>query len=50
MSTLVEGRPFEQPEIFEFTSENLEQAKAHIAKYPPGRQASAVIGVKSDSV
>jgi NADH-quinone oxidoreductase E subunit len=35
--------PFEQPESFEFTPENLEQAKAHIAKYPPGRQASAVL-------
>ena len=35
--------PFEQPENFEFTSENLQQAKAHIAKYPPGRQASAVL-------
>jgi len=35
--------PFEQPESFEFTPENLEQAKAHIAKYPPDRQASAVL-------
>jgi NADH-quinone oxidoreductase E subunit len=35
--------PFEQPESFEFTPENLEQAKAHIAKYPPSRQASAVL-------
>jgi NADH-quinone oxidoreductase E subunit len=43
MSTPVEGLPFEQPESFEFTPENLEQAKAHIAKYPPGRQASAVL-------
>jgi NADH-quinone oxidoreductase E subunit len=43
MSTPVEGAPFEQPESFEFTPENLEQAKAHIAKYPPGRQASAVL-------
>jgi NADH-quinone oxidoreductase E subunit len=33
----------EQPESFEFAPENLEQAKAHIAKYPPGRQASAVL-------
>lgn len=32
---------FEQPETFEFTPENLELAKAHIAKYPEGRQASA---------
>jgi len=32
-----------QPEHFEFTPENLERALAHIAKYPPGRQASAVL-------
>jgi NADH-quinone oxidoreductase subunit E len=32
-----------QPESFEFTPENLAWAKAQIAKYPPGRQASAVI-------
>jgi NADH-quinone oxidoreductase subunit E len=34
---------FEQPASFAFTSENLEKARAHIAKYPPGRQASAVL-------
>ena len=28
---------------FAFTPENLAKAKAHIAKYPPGRQASAVL-------
>jgi NADH-quinone oxidoreductase E subunit len=33
----------EQPESFEFTPENLRLAEAHIAKYPPGRQASAVL-------
>jgi len=33
----------EQPESFAFTAENLAAAKAHIAKYPPGRQASAVL-------
>jgi NADH-quinone oxidoreductase E subunit len=43
MSTPVEGLPFAQPEGFEFTGENRERAKAHIAKYPPGRQASAVL-------
>jgi len=43
MSTLAEGPPFEQPAKFAFTAENLERAKAHIAKYPPGRQASAVL-------
>ena len=37
------GPPVEQPENFEFTPENLELAKANIAKYPPGRQASAVL-------
>jgi len=33
----------EQPESFAFTAENLAWAKAQIAKYPPGRQASAII-------
>jgi NADH-quinone oxidoreductase subunit E len=33
----------EQPEHFEFTPENRERATAHIAKYPPGRQQSAVL-------
>ena len=42
MNTM-EGPPVVQPEHFEFTPENLERAKAHIAKYPPGRQASAVL-------
>ena len=37
------GPAFEQPESFEFTPANLEKAKAHIAKYPKGRQASAVL-------
>jgi len=32
-----------QPPSFAFTPENLEWAKARIAKYPPGRQRSAVI-------
>ena len=43
MSTPVGAVNFEQPASFNFTPENLEQAKAHIAKYPPGRQASAVL-------
>ncbi len=34
---------FEQPEKFEFAPEVLRLAEAHIAKYPPGRQASAVL-------
>jgi NADH-quinone oxidoreductase subunit E len=33
----------EQPETFAFDAENLRLAKIHIAKYPPGRQASAVL-------
>ncbi len=32
-----------QPDSFEFTSGNLEWAKKQIAKYPEGRQASAII-------
>jgi NADH-quinone oxidoreductase E subunit len=35
--------PVEQPRSFAFTPENLAKAQAHIAKYPPGRQASAVL-------
>ena len=34
-----------QPPIFEFTPENLARASKEIAKYPPGRQASAVISL-----
>ena len=41
MSTQVGN--FEQPTSFEFTAKTLEMAKAHIAKYPEGRQASAVM-------
>ena len=33
----------QQPDSFAFTAENLEGAKRHIAKYPPRRQASAVM-------
>ena len=43
MSEAPEGAPFEQPASFAFTPENLAKAKAYIAKYPPGRQASAVL-------
>jgi NADH-quinone oxidoreductase E subunit len=43
MSDNANGAPVVQPESFAFTPENLEKAKAHIAKYPPGRQASAVL-------
>ncbi len=34
-----------QPASFAFTPENLERAKQAIAKYPPGRQASAVLAL-----
>jgi NADH-quinone oxidoreductase subunit E len=34
-----------QPASFAFAPENLERAKWHIAKYPPGRQASAVLAL-----
>jgi len=34
---------FEQPAEFSFTPENLEKAKWHMAKYPAGRQQSAVM-------
>lgn len=43
MSGPANTAPVEQPESFAFTPENLAKAKAHIAKYPPGRQASAVL-------
>jgi NADH-quinone oxidoreductase subunit E len=33
----------DQPESFDFTPANLEWAKGQVAKYPEGRQASAVI-------
>lgn len=35
----------DQPASFAFTPENMEWVKATIAKYPPGKQASAVIPV-----
>ncbi len=35
----------EQPLSFAFTSENLAWAKTEIAKYPPGKQASAVLAL-----
>jgi NADH-quinone oxidoreductase subunit E len=34
-----------QPPSFAFTAQNLDWAKAQIAKYPPGRQQSAVIPI-----
>jgi NADH-quinone oxidoreductase E subunit len=43
MSEHAPDKPFAQPASFAFTPDNLAKAKAHIAKYPPGRQASAVL-------
>jgi NADH-quinone oxidoreductase subunit E len=43
MNTSAATPPFEQPDSFDFTPENMRVAEAHIAKYPPGRQASAVL-------
>jgi NADH-quinone oxidoreductase E subunit len=43
VSTSNGGGAFEQPASFEFTAEKLERARVHIAKYPPGRQQSAVL-------
>ncbi|HVO04849.1 MAG TPA: NADH-quinone oxidoreductase subunit NuoE [Candidatus Cybelea sp.] len=38
-----DNHSFEQPTSFAFTPENLAQAQKHMAKYPKGRQASAVM-------
>ena len=38
-------QPGVQPDGFAFTPENRERALAYIAKYPPGRQASAVLAL-----
>jgi NADH:ubiquinone oxidoreductase subunit E len=35
----------EQPEKFEFTQENLDEANRIIKKYPKGRQQSAVMSL-----
>lgn len=43
MAGAVISQAFEQPATFAFTPENLEKAKWHIAKYPAGRQQSAVM-------
>ena len=45
MSGAVDTRPVDQPASFEFTPENLAKAKAAIAKYPAGRQQSAVLAL-----
>jgi NADH-quinone oxidoreductase E subunit len=43
MSAEHNDTPVAQPESFAFTAENLAKANYHIAKYPPTRQASAVL-------
>jgi NADH-quinone oxidoreductase subunit E len=45
--SMITADPQDVPKVehFAFTPENLEKAKALMANYPPGRQASAVIGV-----
>ena len=43
MSANVATPRADQPEVFAFTPENLAKAKAYIAKYPAGKQASAVL-------
>ena len=43
MSEHDDPTPVAQPASFAFTAENLALAKMHIAKYPPGRQQSAVL-------
>ncbi|MBV9829936.1 MAG: NADH-quinone oxidoreductase subunit NuoE [Alphaproteobacteria bacterium] len=45
MNSAQDNTPFEQPASFEFTAENREKAGWYIAKYPPGRQQSAVISL-----
>lgn len=43
MSEVRNGAPFEQPAAFEFTAENRAKIDAIIAKYPEGKQASALL-------
>jgi len=43
MNVPPDSAQFEQPASFDFTDDNLERAKTHIAKCPAGRQASAVL-------
>ncbi|HXP13281.1 MAG TPA: NADH-quinone oxidoreductase subunit NuoE [Stellaceae bacterium] len=43
MSGPDQDKPVAQPKSFAFSPENLKKAEAYIAKYPPGRQASAVL-------
>jgi NADH-quinone oxidoreductase subunit E len=43
MNSAAPGSAFVQPDSFEFTAENQERARWYIAKFPPGRQQSAVL-------
>src|SRR5262249_61725748 len=45
MSEAAGATEIAQPASFTFTAENLAKARAIIAKYPPGRQASAVLAL-----
>jgi NADH-quinone oxidoreductase E subunit len=45
MSGRGNGAHVEQPASFSFTPENRAKAEASMAKYPPGRQASAVLSL-----
>ena len=45
MSEAADATEIAQPESFAFTAENLSKARAIMAKYPPGRQASAVLAL-----
>ena len=45
MSETPDQPPVAQPATFAFTPDNLAKARQHIAKYPPGRQASAVLAL-----
>jgi len=45
VSDAADTADFVQPASFAFTPENLAKAKAAMAKYPPGRQASAVLAL-----
>ncbi|HKX07808.1 MAG TPA: NADH-quinone oxidoreductase subunit NuoE [Stellaceae bacterium] len=45
MSSAPDATGIAQPESFAFTAENLAKAKAIMAKYPPGRQASAILAL-----
>ncbi len=45
MSVAADATGIAQPASFAFTAENLAKAKAIMAKYPPGRQASGVLAL-----